>query len=189
MKGLEMKAKKLTTYVLMVSRFFPGYHPRKGQDTNFPMQILHAVKNGTKNPDGSTNRVGIYAAYINKIHTIRGNYDLWKKRIDKVNEGKAVLSLRYWSGKPYHSEQVEFLQLTKAGIQRAIINFRTASFHTTYLDWWVNEGNSSLDYPLEELSVVASNDGLSEYDLRAWFQDNKNSGFHGCVIHFTDFRY
>lgn len=155
-----MKSKKLTTYVLMVSRTFPNYHPRKGQETHFPHLIQQAVDNHGRA----------------KIHTIRGNYDLWKKRIDKVNEGKAVLSLRYWSGKPYHSEQIEFLQLTKAGIQGIRMDY-------DYLYTVLVDGK-----PLGNVGAIAGNDGLSFNDFEHWFCKADLSK-PMAIIHFTDFRY
>ena len=73
----------MKTHVLIISRTFPSYHLRKGKETGFVEKI----------PD-------------EKIHTIRANYPLWEKRIKEVQFGEAVLSLRYWSDKPYKSEQV-----------------------------------------------------------------------------------
>lgn len=71
----------MTTYVLTVSEFFPKTHNKAGLPTGF----INAISNKTK------------------LHTIRGNYDLWAKRFEKINKGEAVLSVRYWSGKPYNS--------------------------------------------------------------------------------------
>jgi len=86
---------KKLTYVLMISKTFPSYHPRKGEPTNFKQQILDGIK----------------------IHTIRQNYALWEKRAKKINDGLAVLSLREWTGLPRKSPQVEIMQLTKIGLQ------------------------------------------------------------------------
>ena len=48
----------MITYVLTVSQKFPTTHKKAGQSTGFPLAIKH----------------------YDKIHTIRGNYDLWAKR-------------------------------------------------------------------------------------------------------------
>ena len=83
----------------MISEYFPAYHPKAGQETNFEMKI----KNGTKK------------------HTLRSNYKLWKSRIDEIEKGNAYLSIRKWEGKPYRSKQVEVIKLTKenqVGIQK-----------------------------------------------------------------------
>ena len=62
----------MKTYVLTISKNFPSTHSKKGTPTNF----FYKIKSGDKK------------------HTIRANYELWKKRIDEVNEGKAIISLR-----------------------------------------------------------------------------------------------
>lgn len=80
----------MKTYVITVSEKFPTKHKRKGEPTFFRENIL-AVK---------------------KIHTIRNNYEFWKKRIDEVQNGNAVLSIRVWTGKPYASPQEEITYLT-----------------------------------------------------------------------------
>lgn len=74
---------KLKTYVITISKKFPGYHPRKGDPTYFSSGIVSRRKK----------------------HTIRGNYALWKKRFDEIAAGRAKLSLREWIGKPYCSKQ------------------------------------------------------------------------------------
>jgi hypothetical protein len=84
------------TIVLMVSKFFPAYHPRAGQKTGFADNILSGVK----------------------LHTIRKNYELWKERAEEINSGKAVLSQRHWEGKAYRSKQEEFYRLKKIGVQK-----------------------------------------------------------------------
>lgn len=99
------KIKKLKTYVITVSENFIGKHPRAGELTEFKEKILSGEKK----------------------HTCRSNYMFWKKRIDKVNSGEAVLSLRQWSGKPYNSKQKEIMRLTKAGIQQITTTGRAQS--------------------------------------------------------------
>ena len=67
----------------MVSRVFPSYHKNKGELTRFEQKIRDK----------------------NKIHTIRANYEKWKRKIDQIRNGEAVLSIREWQGVPYHSKQ------------------------------------------------------------------------------------
>ena len=146
----------MKTYVLTVSRYFPTTHPRKGKPTYFVEKILS-----------------------DKIHTIRANYDLWKKRIDKVNAGNAILSLRFWTGKPYNSKQQEFLQLTKDdGIGVQEIFFLNGEIWDPII-----EGDD-----ITEMREIAKNDGLNTDDFKAWFKGydlNKSM----AIIHFTKFRY
>ncbi len=79
--------KKLITYVLTLSQTFPANHPRAGEETGFIPKFFGAV-NGLP-------------CFHPKKHTIRGNYELWRKRFEKINKGEAVLSIRKWVGKPY----------------------------------------------------------------------------------------
>lgn len=139
------------TYVLTVSQFFPTTHPRKGEKTGF----VEKIKSGEK------------------IHTIRGNYLLWKKRIDAINKGEAILSLRYWSGRPYNTPQIEVLQFEKVGIEK--IEFTPLGYFIDGVD---------IDYTTEHF---AKNDGLSERDFKAWFKGW--IGDEKAIIHFTDFKY
>ena len=52
---------KIKTYVITVSEFFPKTHNKSGLPTGFIDKIGSKIKK----------------------HTIRGNYELWKKRIDE----------------------------------------------------------------------------------------------------------
>src|SRR5690554_4930802 len=92
----------MTTYVITLSRTFPGTHPRKGEQTLFVAMLIEVLKWNPDNP-----KLG------GKLHTIRGNFPLWEKRFKKIEKGEACLSLRYWSEKPYRSKQVEFARLTR----------------------------------------------------------------------------
>ena len=112
-----------------------------------------------------------------KKHTIRSNYPLWLKRITEVQAGKAVLSVRQWTGKPYRSPQEEIAILTNEdglGIQelKMIDLFRPTTIN----------GNRV------ELPDLAANDGLSFNDWYDWFKsyDLKQPM---AIIHFTKFRY
>jgi hypothetical protein len=169
----------MKTYVLTVSRTFPGTHKRKGDETYFVEQIQNALahyKDGW--PTGG---------FKMKLHTIRANYPLWKKRFEEIDKGEAYLSLRYWSGFPYKSKQVEFARLTKddgIGLQE----FKVVE----YVDEFVDEraayviDNSAKTMFLSE--TIANNDGLSIGDWREWFR-NYDLSKHSAIIHFTNFRY
>lgn len=88
--------KKKKTYVLTLSKHFLANHKRAGEEIYFKEKPL--LGQGLTNYDASP---------LAELHTIRVNYPLWKKRIKEVQEGRAVLSIRQWAGKPYHSKQVE----------------------------------------------------------------------------------
>ncbi|MDR2186394.1 MAG: hypothetical protein LBO80_12125 [Treponema sp.] len=142
----------MKTYVLMIAKTFPAGHPREGRLTHFRGRIRQGMK----------------------IHTIRENYELWKKRMEEIRGGAAVLSLRQWDGVPRRSPQKEFLRLTaedKAGVQKIVYRGR-----------WEIGGNA---IPREEL---AAHDGLDDKDFTAWHK--RVSVFAPlALIHFTGFRY
>ena len=136
----------MKTYVITVSQTFPATHIRAGQLTRFPYKIEKRIK----------------------IHTIRSNYELWKWRMDQINKGLAVLSVRAWSGKPYRSKQIEIISLNKShgiGIQKI-----------TLTESRINE------------KILAKNDGLTLADFKAWFAGYDKSE-PMAIIHFTSFRY
>lgn len=163
----------MITYVLIISEFFPKTHPKAGQPTGF----ITSIENKTK------------------LHTIRGNYGLWKKRFEKIDKGEACLSVRVWSGKPYNSKQKEVFNFTKSdgiGIQRcfsligdefvckdrpnSIICKRPNSIIVEEYAFYVKK------------NIISKNDGLIELDFKNWFKDHDDE-LDMAIIHFTDFRY
>lgn len=150
----------MITYVLTVSEFFPKTHNKAGLPTGF----IDRISNKTK------------------LHAIRGNYDLWAKRFEKINKGEAVLSVRYWSGKPYNSKQIECFVFDKEdgiGIQK--IEFEDYFFDTG----WIVRQEQFCD---QSVNFVAKNDGLSKEDFKEWFKKYDLSR-PMAIIHFTNFRY
>jgi hypothetical protein len=148
----EMLSAVRCTYVLTVSEFFPKTHNKAGLPTGF----INAISK------------------CGKIHTIRANYDLWKKRADKINRGEAVLSVRYWTGKPYNSKQKEVFVFEKIGVEKLQLDM---------LGWFIDDIDS--DYATKDF---AKNDGLSEEDFKQWFKGQDFSK-PKAIIHFSDFRY
>ena len=142
---------KKKTYVLTLSRVFPKTHPNAGINTGFEEAIGMGIK----------------------IHTIRGNYPLWEKRIAKINEGKAVLSVRCWQNEPYRSKQIKLFEFDEIGIQKA--EFKEDGLHIWDVPYIV-------DYV-----EVALNDGLMLEHFEDWFTPRPTEAM--AIIHFTDFRY
>lgn len=176
----------MKTYVLTVSRNFQTTHLRKGEETGFIGKILNGVKyDGIyKSLDGSPDT---------KIHTIRANYHLWKKRIDEVNEGEAILSVRYWSVKPYHSKQLRIVELGKdsgVGVQKLIgmdlQYWMGFVLHNEHKDEQ-REIEFSITHSIQA-HTIAENDGLSYEDFKSWFK-GYNLSQPMAIIHFTSFRY
>lgn len=166
--------KKFKTYVLMLSRVFPKTHPRTGEPTDFKPKKEKGIKK----------------------HTIRGNAALWEHRADEINAGRAELSVRQWSGKPYEpgSHQIEIARLTRLGTQRVTLPYfyssKLKAFIPVCVKVWRDDGSCKVCYNSE----VAVNDGLSLKDFLAWFKrkGRKNKpveDFNGVILHFTDMRY
>lgn len=147
---------KIKTYVITLSKHFLSTHKRAGEPTDFKEKFLNGEK----------------------IHTIRANYPLWEKRIKEVQEGRAVLSIRQWTGKPYRSKQVEIATLTAendVGLQRLEFTDCRLRFPYTDSEW-------------TSIVSLAKNDGLSLNDWVGWFGGYDLSE-PMAIIHFTKFRY
>ena len=185
----------MKTYVLTVSRYFPKTHKRAGEPTHFVEKLL--VGQYDKNKDfylqdtnADFDREIFFECRNPKIHTIRQNVELWKKRISEIQKGNAILSIRYWSGKPYNSKQVEICQLDKdSGIGIQTVYFDTVRLcerKETPLTAVVYEPFKYKFNP--HLSDLAKNDGLSVEDFQDWFKRPSLLGDF-AIIHFTSFRY
>lgn len=150
----------MKTYVLMLSKAFPAQHPRKGEPTGFREAFRKT-----------------------KLHTIRANYALWKKRFEKIAAGEACLSVRQWTGAPYRSKQREIARLTRLdgiGIQRLSFDHDR--------DGCVSYKFFDIDGHYADIIKVANNDGLSFDDWREWFKKYDLTK-PLAIIHFTSFRY
>ncbi len=168
----------MKTYTLILSAEFPVWHSRKGDPTFFAGKSFNAISNAeatlTVDPTDDT----YIDIYDRKLHTIRANYPLWKKRIAEVKRGEACLSIRQWTGRPYYSKQTEIARLTNkdgVGIQRL-----------EFVD-------SKLGFPrigivYQRKYELAMNDGLSFEDWENWFK-NYDLTQPMAIIHFTKFRY
>jgi len=162
----------MKTYIIILSDQFPKKHAKTGNPTLFKEKFLIGQGIYTKDV-----LFDIDKTKFPKIHTIRSNYFLWERRIQEVQNGNAILSIRQWSGKPYCSKQIKIKELTchdGVGIQRLNLFdlFRPAL---------IDGRNISL---LE----LASNDGLTFEDWYHWFK-NYDLKQPLAIIHFTNFRY
>lgn len=188
-----MNMKKVKTYNIMLSRVFPVTHPKAGQDTDFPLKLERAMDcsrcelSGWAGDIKSTDYLKCdnpcFDGYL-KLHTIRANYDLWKKRIDEVMAGEAELCLRQWTGKPYRSKTVVIKRLRwydGVGIQKLTFPFGTLS--ELYIE---DQKRCCVFSGIEK--TLANNDGLSLDDWQAWFAGYDHSK-PLAIIHFTNFRY
>jgi hypothetical protein len=166
----------MKTHVITVSRNFPSTHKRKGEETFFPEKILNAI--GKKHLIWMDIRLSL-EIIGDKLHTIRGNYPLWKKRIDEVIAGEAVLSIRYHTLGRYvkGNKQIEFCQLDKnsgVGVQKLC-------------DDGIWNDDDTRNRAISNFHL-AKNDSLSLEDFTDWFRKYDKSE-PMAIIHFTPFRY
>nr|DAD63784.1 MAG TPA: hypothetical protein [Caudoviricetes sp.] len=157
----------MKTYVITLSKHFLANHKRAGEETHFKEKFL--LGQGLTDYDTPS---------MAKIHTIRANYTLWEKRIKEVQDGRAALSIRQWTGKPYRSKQVEIATLTAengVGVQKL-------EFYNNTL------GLCHIGIVYQRKYELAHYDGLSFEDWEEWFKGYDLSK-PMAIIHFTKFRY
>jgi len=136
-----------------VSKSFPATHPKAGIDTNFILKINADLKK----------------------HTIHKNYEYWKNRIDNVKAGKAYLSIRFWSGLPRKSEQIETCKLySNDGVDVSKVLFDGKG-------WLVND-------LVVDTRTLAKNDGLELNDFNDWFKEPVINKAY-ALIHFNNYKY
>lgn len=178
----------MKTFVLTVSRKFPTTHKRKGEKTNFveKIEINENLWKGTE----ITRELSLREFGSPKYHTVRSNYPLWENRIKQVQEGKAILSLRYWSGKPYNSKQQEFMRLDKdsgVGVQKLVFGYSGSNLISD-INLPIVLKSDEYSFVELEIDTIATNDGLSLEDFKEWFKKHDLSQ-PMAIIHFTKFRY
>jgi len=106
-----------------------------------------------------------------KIHTIRQNYDYWKRF-----EGKEV-ALFVWDGKPYQ----------KGSKQKVFCVKRIVSVQTLYL---TKHTGLSMSFASDDKrgASIWRHDGFSSPDkFFDWFKDYPPGKM--AILHFTDYRY
>ena len=111
-----------------------------------------------------------------KIHTIRQNYDYWKRF-----EGQEV-ALFTWKGKPYQKGSKQ-----KVFCVKRIVNVQEVTKEVTkgeVADFWL----SPYDRNPIPIDVIAKNDGFKDrYEHIEWFVEYPFGKM--AILHFTDFRY
>lgn len=140
--------------VITFSRYFPAYHPRKGEPTYFIEKIWAGLADSTDRMQGAVD-MDFYEYYngVPKWHTIRSG-NRWK-----VGD---YFSPRYWSGKPYASKQeliTEPLQIKK------IWNIKIEKKDGILFTFFINGENVKH----EQMEKLSRNDGLKYEDMVHWF--------------------
>lgn len=187
-----MKTKKIIHYSIAVSPRFPADHKRKGEPTYFVFKIENEIHDyefsSIKQYDDNNNET-LIVIYDRKLHTIRKNYPMWVKRMEKVNRGEAVIDIFCWKlpGGRYTkgNEPVVFATLDKdSGCGVQVVN------PNNELTFWyvpITEDLKDFSKPIY-VNELAKNDGLSLYDFKSWFKGYDLSQ-PMAIIHFTSFRY
>lgn len=162
-------------YVITLSSVFPVTHKRKGEPTGFKDKFLAAIKQ--------------LEGEWWKVHTIRANYELWKKRFEEIDAGRACLCIRQWTGRPYKSKQVELARLTREdGIGLQELYFPSNCLRYARVDTKTHFFTIDTEYEECHFKTLAYNDGLSFEDWHEWFK-KYNLSKPLAIIHFTSFRY
>ena len=152
-----MTTKRRKMAVLMLSTAFMKGHSKAGKPTEF----MHKLLAGTK------------------LHTIRGNFEWWQSKAEKINAGEMYLSIRQWSGKPYRSQQVEVARISHLEVQRFEAAYGSTDPQPRV---WID------GCEVADVEQVAHNDGLELAEWQEWFFKHTNH-FEGVVLQFTSFKY
>lgn len=186
-----MKTAKIKTHVLWISPKFPHDHPRKGEPTYFVERIQLALNLLVQMPGD------LLIDLDPKLHTCRadsknskkkkGAYEEWKRKIDEVNRGEAILSVRMWSGSAYNRlhdgrHPIEIAHFDKdSGIEVQKVEFIKGNIDNPE----IFDGKDAISAFIDE---IASNDGLSLTDFKSWF-NKADLSKPVAIIQFTKFRY
>ena len=120
-----------------------------------------------------------------KIHTIRQNYNFWKRF-----EGREI-ALFTWEGKPYRSKQKVFcvkriirVQKLNFYIYKKKTVFKNGYEETIHFQYMCN----GLIFDKRKIKKLAYNDGFNFIqELNEWFENYKSGEM--AIIHFTGFQY
>lgn len=181
----------MKTYVLIVSRTYPKGHKKEEEHTYFVNKIMYTFYK-FKGSEGlfftAKSFEKCFPDYLYKLHTCRRNYEYWAKIIKEIQDGKAILSLRYWENPKGRSvkgnKQIEFAQLDKdsgIGVQKL-------EFSASGLIGMIKIDNTFPEIGSYSIYDLAKNDGLSIEDFKDWFK-NYDLSEPLILIHFTNFRY
>lgn len=162
--------------VMIISRFFPSYHPRKGEPTYFVEKIWKGFMDETMGlPKPFHNYVDNYTKLLNAIKPIDLMAKYWEVEpkyhtIRAGNRWKVgdKFSPRVWSGKPYASKQITIAPDIEI---KKIFEFECKADGTFYINnKWIDVTSSD----------IPENDGLSSDNFLNWFPENKP--FSGQII-------
>jgi hypothetical protein len=149
--------------VITLSRQFPSYHPKAGQETHFVenawRSLFHKVILGIGNPIGLEVE---YQSFLSENHIRPKHHTV---RLGRRWKDGDMASLRVWSEKPYNSPQIKICQDVKLRVVDIVLDFKNGLIYRP-----MSDGSKKAISALE-LSI---NDGLTFQDFQDWFQVEKN---------------
>lgn len=155
---MSKRENRIWNVVITLSVCFMTGHSRAGQPTGFADKL----ESGRKK------------------HTIRANYEYWAGKARLINEGRMVLHIRQWVGRPYYSPQVELRQMHSLRIQKISVYYaELQSVEPTV----VVDGRVLSQQEVEQL---AYNDGLSYEEWLEWMCPKRKPLMNGVILHLTD---
>ena len=119
-----------------------------------------------------------------KIHTIRQNYEYWKRF-----EGREV-ALSVWDGKPRQkgSKQITFCVKRIYYVDSIIAENRHYPWRKSGIDCIQFEDNDGRERMIHYFSELVKNDGFeNSAEFWNWFSRHRPGKM--AILHFTDFRY
>ena len=156
--------------VIIYSRFFPAYHPKKGKPTYFVEKLyksLYVMK--CVPPEIATD---FNFAVMNDV-----NFMAKHTTIRAGNRFKAgdKFSPRVWSGKPYNSKQIILAPDIEIKKVYDIEIYQNNEIHINGV-WMASFGSLNCE-------LIANNDGLDMIDFQNWFC---KLPFKGQIICWSD---
>lgn len=173
------------------SRYFPAYHPRAGEPTYFVEKMIQWYWDNISDVLQGYHNVPTMLHALNLSKFPEAFYQEFSDNLNpEINEWKShtiraghrlkagdFIQPCVWTGKPYRSLQMQFLP--------ALLIPKVWDLCSTDGSFWFGRFKEPLEIvsDREELDfveriTVASNDGLSEEDFKAWFPND----FDGQII-------
>jgi hypothetical protein len=202
--------KTIKIHRMQLSRVFPARHPRAGEETYFYPAIYNALEFQYK---GYISSIEEGMPFDKKMHTLRAvnpesKSKTWFEKIKEVREGKAVLVVYQWDGRPYSADGNTNLFVFGTGAVKDFIDELMKSEKYGHAIPVIDSGigvqmlkfdsdrdgctfrkRFKIDYSdVDDIRTLAANDGLSFDDFKAWFKGYDLSK-PMAIIHFTEFRY
>jgi len=163
--------------VLILSREFPKYHPRAGEQTKFVEQFFNSIY---KQIDltGKNGKPFAFLPGFNEFTTETKHHTIRQGKRWKVGD---KFSPRVWSGKPYRSKQIILCEDVEI---KKVYDFEMiAKLFIDECEFYIN--GRLITYP--EMHDISQNDGMNYSSFLHWFcganiADSNRKSFSGQII-------